>query len=116
MGREMNINIENSESGDVILIRADERLDSTAYNAFGEAASLAESVPSSKAIVLDLGRTLHLPDSGKAILMTLYLRAGRLKKRLYIANANKDIENKLYQGKISRLFHMGKDRHEYKIA
>ena len=112
----MKINIQNSKSGDVIFIRAGESLDSTAYNTFGEAASLAISLPSSKAIVLDLGRTLQLPDSGRAILMTLYLRAGRLKNKLYITNANPKIHDKLYRGKISRLFNMNKDWQEYKIA
>ena len=79
----MKINVKIYESGDVIFIRVDEHLDSSAYNIFRDAASLALSVPSSKAIIVDLGKTRHLSDSGKAILMTLYLRAGRLKNRLY---------------------------------
>ena len=108
-GVAMKINIENTESGDVIFIRADEHLDSTAYDAFGTAASLGINTPSSTAIIIDLGRTNQLLDSGKAMLMTLHLRAGRLKNKLYIANVNAEITRKLIKGKLSSMFHMGKD-------
>jgi len=107
----MNVFVENTTSGDVILISADERLDLFAYGAFGEAANLAMNNPRSSAIVVDLGKTQQLFDSGKAMLLTLHRRAGRLKNRIYLTNVGSEIKHKLTQGRFSKLFHIGPSNH-----
>ena len=102
----MKINIEKTTSGDVICVSVDEQLDMTAYQAFGEAAELAVNNYSSSAIVVDLGKTQRVFDSGRAMLLSLYQRAGRLKHHIYLTNINPDIKYKLAQGKFSSLFHI----------
>ena len=105
----MKIVVKDTAAGNVVFIRADERLDLTAYDMFGEAASLAIDNPQSSAIVVDLGKTQQLFDSGKAMLLTLRERAGRLKDRIYLANARPEIKHKLAQGKFPKMFHIMHD-------
>ena len=107
----MNVFVEKTESGDVILISADERLDLFAYQSFGEAANLAINNPGPSAIVVDLGKTRQIFDSGKAMLLTLHQRAGRLKDRIYLTNVGSGIKHKLTQGRFSKLFHIGYNKH-----
>lgn len=102
----MKIIVENIESGKVIYICADERLDLTAYGIFDEAAALAVSNPSSSAIVVDLGKTQQLFDSGRAMLLTLRERAGHLKNKIYLANVGPEIKYKLMQGAFQKSFHI----------
>jgi anti-anti-sigma regulatory factor len=107
----MNVFVKNTKAGNVILISADERLDLFAYEAFGEAANLAINNPRPSAIVVDLGKTQQLFDSGKAMLLTLHQRAGRLKDRIYLTNVGAEIKHKLTQGRFSNLFHIGYKKH-----
>jgi anti-anti-sigma regulatory factor len=104
----MRVSLMNSLAGEVILIRADERLDLLAYNGFDEAAALAKNNPASEAIVVDLGGTQELFDSGRAMLLTLRERAGRLKSKIYLTNAIPEIKRKLNQGKFPILFNIGR--------
>lgn len=105
----MKIDVKESDSGNVVFIRVDECLDMTAYTLFGEAAALAVSNPMFSAIVVDLGKTQQLFDSGRAMLLTLRERAGRLKNRIYLANARPEIKLKLTQGTFPTMFHIMHD-------
>lgn len=105
----MRIFIESSESKNVILIFADERLDLSAYGTFSEAATIATNNPLATAIVVDLGRTKQLFDSGKAMLLTLHQMAGRLKNRIYLTNVGPGIKHQLSQGAIPSKFYIKQD-------
>ena len=105
----MKIELDKPEFGGIILVHADKRLDLTAYDGFGEAARLAGKRPRSRAIVVDLAKTRQLFDSGKAMLLTLRQRAGRLKNRIYLANATPEVRRKLKQGKFPKMFHIVHD-------
>jgi len=105
----MRIFIESSESKNVILIFADERLDLSAYGTFSEAAWIASNNPLATAIVVDLGRTKQLFDSGKAMLLSLHKMAGRLKNRIYLTNVGPGIKHQLSQGKIPSMFYIKHD-------
>jgi len=102
----MKVSLVSSVAGDVVLIHADDRLDLMAYNDFSEAAALVAENPDSEAIVVDLGETRELFDSGRAMLLTLRERAGRLKNRIYLTNAIPEVKRKLSQGKFPVLFNI----------
>jgi anti-anti-sigma regulatory factor len=103
----MKVSLVNSLAGEVILIRAGERLDLSAYDGFDEAAAMARNHPASEAIVVDLSGTRELFDSGRAMLLALRDRAGRLKSRIYLTNAVPKIKHKLSQGEFPILFNIG---------
>ena len=102
----MKVSLISSLAGDVILVRADKRLDLLAYGCIDEVAELAEKNPSSEAIIIDLGGTRELFDSGKATLLAMRERAGRLKSRIYLANLTLEMKRKLSQGKFPILFNI----------
>jgi len=102
----MKVSVVDSLAGEVVLVCADERLDLTAYDVFSEAARLVAKNPSSEAIVVDLLHTRLLFDSGKAMLLSLREKAGRLKGKIYLANLTPEIKHKLNQGRFPVLFNI----------
>ena len=100
----MHIFIESTESKNVILISVDEQLDLSAYSTFNEAASIATNNPLTTAIVVDLGRTKRLFDSGKAMLLALHRLAGHLKDKIYLTNVAPEIRLQLLHSTLAPLF------------
>lgn len=88
-----------TSDGRVILIEADERLDLSAHSVFVQACNLAEH-PNLLVIMVNLGRTRDILDSGLAMLLMLRDRAGHISKRIKLFNCAPEIRNRLLESPV----------------
>ena len=88
-----------TSDGRVILIEADERLDLSAHSMFVQACKLAEH-PNLLVIMVNLGRTRDILDSGLVMLLMLRDRAGHISKRIKLFNCAPEIRNRLLESPV----------------
>jgi hypothetical protein len=86
----------STSDGRVILIETDERLDLCAHGVFVQACKLAE-YPNLQAILVNLGKTRHILDSGLAMLLMLRDHAGHFGQRIKLFNCSPEIRNRLLE-------------------
>jgi anti-anti-sigma regulatory factor len=91
----MKIAVEGSNEEKILRIDIGERLDLSAYKAFGDAIARAMRDPQIAAIVVDFCETHLLFDSGKAILLDMTKQAWYLGIPLCLINASPQIRHKL---------------------
>ena len=92
-----------TSDGRVILIEADERLDLSAHSVFVQACKLAEH-PNLLAIIVNLGKTRDILDSGLAMLLMLRDRADHISKRIKLFNCTPEIRNRLLESRVMTEF------------
>lgn len=92
-----------TSDGRVILIEADERLDLSAHSVFVQACKLAE-YPNLLTIIVNLGKTRDILDSGLAMLLMLRDRAGHISKRIKLFNCTPEIRNRLLESRVMTEF------------
>lgn len=91
----MKIEWDDNREGKVVRIDVGTQLDLTAYKRFAEATIRAEENSEVVAIVVDLGGTSLLLDSGLAMLLDLKKRAISLGIPLHLVNTRPEIRHKL---------------------
>ena len=89
-----------TSDGRVILIEADERLDLSAHSVFVQACKLAEH-PNLLAIIVNLGKTRDILDSG---LLMLRDRADHISKSIKLFNCTPEIRNRLLESRVMTEF------------
>jgi anti-anti-sigma regulatory factor len=88
-----------------LVLRVGERLDLSLSELVQQAIqSIATTVP--ERVVVDLGATRRVFDSGVALLLLLRNRAGHLKGRMYLANCAPKIFSRLARAGIASQFRM----------
>lgn len=88
----------------VVLIKAGQSLDLSAFRKFKDATNIARNHSLNTTIVVDLNITRQLFDSGKAALLALHQSTGHFKNRIRLTNVEPQIEQQLNLGKLSGLF------------
>jgi anti-anti-sigma regulatory factor len=95
----------STSDGRVILIETDERLDLCAHGVFVQACKLTEH-PDLKAIMVNLGKTRHILDSGLAMLLMLRDHVGHLGQYIKLFNCSPEIRNRLLESHVMTEFHI----------
>lgn len=89
----------STSDGRVIIIETDERLDLCAHGVFAQACKLAE-YPDLQAILVNLGKTMQILDSGLAMLLMLRDHASHLGQCLKLFNCSPEIRNRLLKSRV----------------
>ena len=95
----------STSDGKVIIIETDERLDLCAHGVFVQACKLAEC-PNMQAILVNLGKTRQILDSGLAMLLMLRDHVGHLGQYIKLFNCSPEIRNRLLESPVMTEFHI----------
>jgi anti-anti-sigma regulatory factor len=93
----------STSDGRVIIIETDERLDLCAHGVFVQACKLAE-YPNIRAILVNLGKTRHILDSGLAMLLMLRDHVGHFGQCIKLFNCSPEIRNRLLESHVMTAF------------
>jgi anti-anti-sigma regulatory factor len=88
---------------DTINIRTGESLDLSACDVVTRVCNLAR-YPQIHFVVIDLGNTKHIRDSGLAMLLLLGQRARKLVRRITIVNCRPEVKNRLLVSSLTKAF------------
>lgn len=97
----MDVTVSGEEN--IITVHVDERLDCSAHARLSDICDLAiES--NHRRIVIDLGRTRRIADSGLAMLMMLKDRMGTFRDRVLLVNCRPELRRSLSRVKVPAVF------------
>ena len=98
--------IVTSENGndDTIHIRTGESLDLSACNVITRVCNLA-SYRQVRFVVIDLGNTSNIRDSGLAMLILLRQRIGKMVRQITIINCRPEVKSRLLVSSLTTDFH-----------
>lgn len=101
-----NLNVD--ETGSAITINVGEDLDLRLRDTFLQAVAWAQRSVARR-IIVDLGKTRRIFDSGLAMLMLLNDRSWRLSSRVRIINCRPELKHRLVHGLIPARFNLVQD-------
>lgn len=97
----MDISVSGNEN--VLTVHVDERLDCSAHGYLSDACDMAFDTKPER-ILIDLGKTRRIADSGLAMLMMFKERLGSFKNRVLLVNCRPELRNSLAVVKVPALF------------
>ena len=90
----MDISVSGNENENVLTVHVDERLDCSAHSYLSDACDMAFDTKPER-ILIDLGKTRRIADSGLAMLMMFKDRLGFFKNRILLVNCRPELRRSL---------------------
>lgn len=93
----------SKEFSNTLLIYTDESLDLSSLWKFKEAEQVINNNPQISTVVVNLGKTRKMFDSGKSVLLAFQQATGNVINRIYLTNVDEKIEQQLIRSKLCGL-------------